>query len=252
MLVAAALVVGLALGGLGIANAASRTAQAAAAGQTLMGATSPLATLSNLTGLSVQEIGALRAQGKSLSAIAAENGVDPAVVVDQTVAARQTYFDGLVAAGTMTAAQEQTALVRIRAVVQTMMDAVPGSGQVPSRATTATPSVPTTFGAGPAYLCPTPRAGVPASGTVGPRSGSTSRTTAGWPCTTNAPRVAPAPAPTAQNAPTTNQGVTAGPTGATTSAPTAPSGTADSWSGRMGRSGAGSTTGTSGAGRCGW
>jgi hypothetical protein len=140
LLVAGALVAGLTLGGLGIASAATRASQQATvtyASGARMGATSPIVTISRLSGLSVRQIMKLRNQGESLSTIATDNGVDPAAVVTQTVAARQAHFDSLVAAGRMTAAQEQTVLDHMRAAVQAMMLAVPGSGRGMSADTTA-------------------------------------------------------------------------------------------------------------------
>jgi hypothetical protein len=153
ILVVGALIAGLTLGGIGIASAASRAAQTTDASYydgAMVGATSPVATLSALTGRTAQEILALRAQGKSLSVIATENGVDPAAVVDQTVAARQAYLDTLVTAGKLTAEQEQALLDRIRAAVQAMMDALPHAGR-PSVVPTTTPSVPATGTMGPGH-----------------------------------------------------------------------------------------------------
>jgi hypothetical protein len=145
--VTGALVAGLTLGGLGIATASSRASQQTTGTSypgSMMEGASPIATLSRLTGLSVQQIMALRNQGKSLATIATDNGIDPATLVDETLAARQAHFDALVAAGHMTAEQEQTVLDRMRAAIQAMIDAVPGPVGPPSRDTTRTPMVPGT------------------------------------------------------------------------------------------------------------
>lgn len=127
MLVTGALVLGLTLGGLGTATARTSTTSSTRASmpQTTTGTSSPVVTLANMTGLSIQEINALRADGKSLATIATESGIDPAAVVAQTIAARKNYLDSLVAAGKMTAAQEETILATITARVTAMMNAVP-------------------------------------------------------------------------------------------------------------------------------
>lgn len=227
ILVLGALVAGLTIGGMSIASAAGRgpqTATATNASAAMMGTTSPIATLSNLTGLTVQEIQALRAQGKSLATIATENGVDPHAVVDQTVAARQSYLDALVAAGRMTAAQAQAMLDRIRSGVQAMMDATPGTRAIPAQP--PAPSAPATFGVGMGYRGPNPRWSGNAPAPVGPRYGST---TAGRvPCRTYVAPTTPAP------------------TGGTSGGASAPGGT---WPGPMGR---GTSSGTRGNGSCGW
>ncbi len=130
IIVAGALVAGLTLGGLGIADAAVRNAHKTVASKSASVAkgVSPVATLSRMTKLSVKRIMALRHQGKSFASIAASMGVDPAAVVDQMVAARQAHLDAMVAAGRMTAAQEQAMLAVMRTTVGTMMGLVPGSG----------------------------------------------------------------------------------------------------------------------------
>jgi hypothetical protein len=147
MLITGALVLGLALGGLGIANAWSgttNTASNATSSASQMNGASTIQALSALTGLSVQKIMTLRAGGKSFATIATENGVDPAAVVDKTVAVRQVRLDALVASGTITAEQEATTLARIRAHVEAIMNLVPRMGGIGSEVTTATPSDPTT------------------------------------------------------------------------------------------------------------
>ena len=131
ILVAGALVAGLTLGGLGIADAAVRAAHKTVASQSsnVAKGLSPVVTLSRMTKLSVKQITALRNQGTSFASIATSNGVDPAAVIDQMIAARQTHLDAMVAAGHMTAAQEQTMLSAMRTGLGTMMGFVPGSGR---------------------------------------------------------------------------------------------------------------------------
>ena len=224
ILVIGALVAGLTLGGIGIASAANKAPQAAPASYagTMMGATSPMATLSNLTGLSLREIMTLRAQGTSLAQIATDNGVDPAALVDQTVAARQTYLDSLVAAGRLTAAQEQTMLDNMRAAVTSMVNAVMGTGPGSTGATM------------------TPPAGMMGSGTRGPRakagaSGSTAGQRLGSTGTTPCPRRATTvPVPTSPAPGTAPQGGGSGPGSTTSGGPR---------SGMMGGSGSGSGSG---------
>lgn len=242
ILVAGALVAGLTIGGMGIASATNTTQQTATiapySSVTMTGTNGPVATLSALTGLSAQEIMTLRGQGKSLATIATENGVDPAAVVDQTVAARKAYLDTLVAAGQITAAQQAAMLGNIRTAVLAMMNALPANGGVPSRPTTATPSVPATGAAGAGYRCPTPPAVVNAPAPVGPRTGSGS--TVNRPCVTNVAPPAPAPTTPTQGA-TTAQGGSPAPTTGSSVSPTGP---------RTGMMGSGSTG--PGTGSCNW
>lgn len=194
---AGALVAGLTLGGPAVASAARRPSQAVAAKYSvnaLVNATSPIATLSNLTGLTVEQIMTLRAQGESLSDIAIENGVDPAIVVDRTIAARQRYLDSLVASHRITTSQKRTVLAMARIAMQAMLDMVPGSGRLPSVGTTMTPSMPATGGLGAGLQCPVTPAD-PASGTVGPRPGYDSDVTTSQPCPRYVASSDPAPAP---------------------------------------------------------
>ena len=243
ILVAGALVAGLTIGGIGIASAASNTPQAATTASyssvTMTGAKGPIATLSALTGLSVQEIMALRSQGKSLATIATDNGVDPATVVAQTVAARQAYLDTLVTAGQISAAQGQSMLGNTRTAVQAMMNAIPATGRVPSRPTTTTPSVPATSAAGAGYRCPTPGAVVNAPAPVGPRAGSGS--TANRPCLPSAAPAVPASAARTQGR-TASQGSGAAPISG---------GSVNHAGPGTGMTGSGSTS-SRGAGSCGW
>jgi hypothetical protein len=186
ILVVGALIAGLTLGGIGIASAASRQAQTPPGYAGMMaGTNSPVAALSSLTGLSVPEIMALHAQGASFATIATDNGVDPAAVIDQMLAARQATLDARVAAGAMTAEQVQAIIDHLRAAAHAMLDAVPHMGARASGSATFTP--------GPNMMT---------SATVGPHA----RYGMG---TTNAPRtrhmtpVTPAPAGPATNAPVT-------------------------------------------------
>ena len=144
ILVAGTLVAGLTLGGLGIADAATRASHkttVASHASTAKGV-SPVATLSRMTGLSVKKIQKLRHKGQSYASIATSMGVEPTAVVDQMLASRQAHLDALVAAGRMTAAQEQKMLDTMRAAAMTMMGMVPGSGNGMSNDTT--PSMPAT------------------------------------------------------------------------------------------------------------
>lgn len=166
ILMAGTLVLGIILGGLGIASAASNQAHdsSAATRATAVGTSSPIQTLSDLTGLSVREIATLRAHGQTLAVIATANGVDPTTVVDRTMAARRTFLDSRMTSGHMTAAQEQSALNDIRARMQAMMIASPGRGfgSMMSRTTT------TTMGYGSRPVDPRATSGQP---TPQPRSG---------------------------------------------------------------------------------
>ncbi len=167
-LIAGALVLGLALGGLGIATARNGSAASlstATSSASQMRGASLIQALSSLTGLSVQQIMALRAQGKSFATIATDNGVDPAAVVDKTVAARQAKLDALLASGTITPVQEAASLAKMRARVEAAMNAVPTFGNSPSGEPTATPSIPTTGGPGMGWLHANPRANLDATGT---------------------------------------------------------------------------------------
>jgi len=149
LLVSGALVAGLTLGGLGIASAATRSTHkttAAAHARRASSGVSAVATLSRMTGLSVKKIQKLRHQGRSYASIATSMGLDPAAVVDRMLAARQAHLDALLAAGRMTAAQEQTMFDAMRATAETMMGMVPGTGSGMSRDTT--PSMPATPMAG--------------------------------------------------------------------------------------------------------
>ena len=143
ILVAGALVAGLTLGGLGIANAATTAShKATVAANASMKGVSPVATLSRMTGLSVKKIQKLRHKGQSYASIATSMGVEPTAVVDQMLASRQAHLDALVAAGRMTAAQEQKMIDTMRGAAMTMMGFVPGSGNGMSNDTT--PSMPAT------------------------------------------------------------------------------------------------------------
>lgn len=155
-LVASALVVGLTVGTLGIANAAvhhqprHRASVQARAYTAAMHAASPVAALSKLTGLSASAIMQLRASGESFAQIATDNGIDPATLVQQIVAARQASLDALVAAGKLTAAQEQAILARITAAVTAMVGHTPGSMPATGTMTPGTPVGPMVPGDGTA------------------------------------------------------------------------------------------------------
>ena len=148
ILVAGALVAGLTLGGLGIASAATPKSHKVVAAKHVRHkakpkVATPIAKLSALTGMPVQQITGLR------------NSVDPTTFFDQMIALQQTRLDALVAAGRMTAAQEQTTLDSMRSMMQAMLGFVPGSGAPTG---SVLPTMPA--GYGPGY-------GMPGFGTTG-------------------------------------------------------------------------------------
>jgi hypothetical protein len=200
ILVAGALVAGLTLGGIGIADAATRASHKApvASAKTTMG-TSAVTTLSHMTKLSVKQIMKLRHQGKSFASIATSMGVDPAAVVDQMVASRQAHLEAMVAAGRMTAVQEQTTLDAMTAAAQTVMGMVPGSdsgmmsgGTTPSMPETGMPGYGTGAGSSPGSMMTTPAPTDPSA------------------TTTPASPMAPPAAPSTTNGPGTMMGSTSG------------------------------------------
>lgn len=186
-LVAGALVVGLTVGSLGIADAAMRhtarhthVSMQTRAFNAAMHAVSPVATLSKLTGLSIPAIMQLRAQGESFAQIATDNGIDPSTLVAQIVAARKANLDTLVAAGKLTAAQETAILNHITAMVTTMVDRTPGTGMMTTSTVDptgtmvpGTPNGPMGPGAGSGSTTMTPGT---AQGPMGPGAGSGSAT----------------------------------------------------------------------------
>jgi hypothetical protein len=143
-LIAGVLVLGLALGGLGIANAAVRTRVAQHSIAPTGATASPIATLSDLSGLPIPEIMTLRAQGESLAEIATENGVDPDVVVAQALSQRESTLDALVQAGRLTASREQAILDNMKRGLEAMLNVVPRSGAATAAATSGPQPEPTT------------------------------------------------------------------------------------------------------------
>ncbi len=109
-MVAVGLVAGLVLGSMGIASAAPTTDPAT--GETLgYGARMGVAIheagarmadiVADLTGLSVEDVEARRADGETVADIAESEGVDPSAVTDEALAARKTILDEKVADGTI-------------------------------------------------------------------------------------------------------------------------------------------------------
>ena len=109
-LIVVGLVAGLVLGSMGIASAA--TAETTATnpvaacglqmGAAIRGAGARMVDiLADLTGLSVEDIQAKRAEGQTISDIAEAEGVETDAVVDKALAARKAILDERVAAGTL-------------------------------------------------------------------------------------------------------------------------------------------------------
>ncbi|MDO8848768.1 MAG: hypothetical protein Q7W51_10330 [Coriobacteriia bacterium] len=113
-LVSAGLVAGLVFGSVGAAYAATGTAgtplgAGARMGQAIRDAGARMIDIvADLTGLSVEDVQAQRAEGNSISDIAEANGVSSDAVVDEALAARKAILDAKVADGSIT--QEQADL----------------------------------------------------------------------------------------------------------------------------------------------
>lgn len=110
ILVAAALVAGLALGSVGIASAATATTATTGPVAGFVGicrtAGASLAdVVAKLTGKTTADIYAERTSGKSFAAIASEKGVSSEKVVAEALKARKSALDAAVKAGTITQAQ---------------------------------------------------------------------------------------------------------------------------------------------------
>jgi len=109
-MVAVGLVAGLVLGSLGIASAAPTTDPATGA-QVGYGARMGIAMrdagarmldiVAELTGLAVEDVQDRREAGESIADIAESEGVDPATVTDEALAARTAILDQKVADGTI-------------------------------------------------------------------------------------------------------------------------------------------------------
>jgi hypothetical protein len=124
-LVAGALVLGLTLGGVGIATAAPDDVATTEAGtvqglglrigQAIRDAGARLVdVVADLTGLSTDEVFEEARDGKSLPVIAEENGVSSDELVDELFAARKSLIDERVAAGLITQDQADWALENMR------------------------------------------------------------------------------------------------------------------------------------------
>lgn len=140
-LISAGLVAGLVLGSLGIAAATttgSATANGPAGAGLGLGATIRSAgarlvdVLADLTGLSVEDIQAKRADGESIAQIAKSEGVDSQTVVDKALAARKAILDERVAAGSITQEQADAAYTRMTERLNDRVNATttgPGQGR---------------------------------------------------------------------------------------------------------------------------
>lgn len=140
-LAAGALAAGLILGSMGIASAAPTTD--AATGERLgyglrMGiairdaGARMVDILADLTGLSVDAVEDRRQAGESVSDIAKDEGVDPALVVDKALDARAKILDEKVADGTITAEQKAEVLERMTDRLNERVDSTevgPGAGR---------------------------------------------------------------------------------------------------------------------------
>ncbi len=137
----AALMLGLTIGGVGTATAATTTAStnpivAGACGLGLsMGATIResgarlIDIVAKLTGQSVEDVAAARAQGTSLEKIASEKGVSSDKVVDSALDARKELLDDKVKSGAITQAQADAALSTMESrLTERVSSTTPGRG----------------------------------------------------------------------------------------------------------------------------
>lgn len=114
-LVSAGLVAGLVLGSVGVSYAATDSTTPLLGAGARMGAAIRDAggrlvdIVAELTGLSVDEVQAQRAEGNSVADIAVANGVAAETVVSEALAARKALLDEKVADGTITQAQADAA-----------------------------------------------------------------------------------------------------------------------------------------------
>ena len=108
------------------ANAGGRWATNQTAGSAMRGPAwggqASLSVVANLTGLSVEEIQDLRQDGKSLAEIASTKNVAKDKLVDAILAAKKTVVDDLVKAGTLTQAQADTMLAKMKTQVSSSVD----------------------------------------------------------------------------------------------------------------------------------
>lgn len=118
-LLSVGLVAGLVFGSVGAAYAATDTSAnplgaGARMGQAIRDAGGRLIDiLADLTGLSVEDIQAERAEGNSISDIAEANGVSTDTVVSEALAARKAILDAKVADGSITQEQADLAYERM-------------------------------------------------------------------------------------------------------------------------------------------
>ena len=112
------LVAAMVLGTAGMAYGAETTGplfgSGARMGQAIRDAGARLVDIvADLTGLSVEEVQAQRAEGNSAAEIAEANGVSTETVVDEALAARKTILDAKVADGTITQEQADAAYAQM-------------------------------------------------------------------------------------------------------------------------------------------
>lgn len=118
-LASAGLVAAMVLGTAGMAYAATDTtaplcSAGAGMGAAIRGAGARLADIvADLTGLSVEDVQAQRAEGDSIAEIAEANGVSADDVVSEALAARKALLDAKVADGTITQAQADAAYAQM-------------------------------------------------------------------------------------------------------------------------------------------
>lgn len=125
-LVAAGLVAGLVLGSVGVSYAATGTEDPASClgmgarmGQSIRDAGGRLVDIvAELTGLTVEEVQAQRAEGESVSDIAEANGVSTQDVVDEALAVRKDVLDAKVADGSITQEQADAAYAQMAERIQ--------------------------------------------------------------------------------------------------------------------------------------
>lgn len=135
-LVGLGLVAGLVLGSLGVSYAATSTEDATAScgvqggiGRAVRDAGGRLVdVVADLTGLTVEEVQAQRADGKSAADIAEASGVSKDAVVDAALASRKAVLDAKVADGSITADQADAAYARMtERVTERVTSSEPGS-----------------------------------------------------------------------------------------------------------------------------
>jgi hypothetical protein len=127
--VVAALVAGLALGSVGIASAATTGTVGAGLGGIMRQAGGTIADIvAELTGKTTAEVYAQRKDGKSFEAIAAEKSISADKVAAEVLAARKTAADAAVKSGTITQAQADAALARMKTRVATKITSAAPAG----------------------------------------------------------------------------------------------------------------------------